>query len=202
MPSQDSEGDDGLDPAGVGSDYVGIDGESEGDHSDLFADLHEDDFRGDGLSRGADVGPGLTEPERELIDEQNRIRDLERARDRFESSSGLSALSGGGGGESAAERDAVAVIDAAGRFGLVETSEVDERERDDIIQALALHAQRDPKADSEYNFYAIIAKQATQGESILLTLKVPWEHREEVFRAIDTMPFSAMIRMTQIESMK
>jgi hypothetical protein len=200
MPSQDSEGDDGLDPEGVGPDLDGLDIESEGNHWELLEDVHGDDGEGDRPGRGFDAGPGLTEPEREAADERNRLRELERARDRFESATGLSDLGGGGGSGTSADRDALAVIDAAGRFGLDADSEVDEAERDRIREALALHATKPPKPDDEYNFFAIIAKQATQGTNVILTLKVPWEFREEVFRSLETMPFAANIRLTDIQA--
>ena len=107
-------------------------------------------------------------------------------------------MGSGGGGGSSADRDALAVIDAAGRFGLEDDSEVAEAERDRIREALALHAARPLKKEEEFNFYAIIAKQSTQGNSVILTLKVPWEEREEVFRSLDTMPFAATVTLNKI----
>lgn len=202
MPGEATEGDDGLDPEGLGSDLDGLDGESEGNHWELLNDVQTDDGESDWAGRGDNAGSGLTEPERELADERNRLRELERARDRFESATGLSDLGSGGGGLTSADRDALAVIDAARRFGLDDTSEVSELERDRIREALALHASKPPKPNDEFNFFAIIAKQTTQGTNVILTLKVPWEYREEVFRSLETMPFAANIHMTDIQAIE
>ena len=85
---------------------------------------------------------------------------------------------------------------AAEGFGL-EAGERDEQERAKIRELLAQIPPRQRKVD-EYSFYAIVQKQATAGRSIILNLQVPWEHRDEVFRALETMPFSAQVTMREL----
>jgi hypothetical protein len=186
VSERSAEGDDGVDF----------------DRDDLDSDsLHDRDFGGDGegerLGGNVDPGPGLTDPERELADELERTRELERARDRFERFARDSTVGGGGGGSSA-ERDALAVIDASERFG-VDDSEIAQKERDSITEALALHASKPAPPPDEFTFYAHVDKQQTAGKSIVLTLRVPWEHRWEVFKSLDEMPFSALIRLKKAE---
>ena len=147
--------------------------------------------------RVAYAGPGLTEPERELADEQERIRD------RFERLARDSGMGGGGGGL-ASDDDAMAVIDAADRFGvaaLEDDSEQTIQERERIAMALADFAVKAPKPANEYHFFGIIQKQSTTSQgNINLTIEVPWEHRHEVFRALAEMPFACLIRLTGAES--
>lgn len=107
---------------------------------------------------------------------------------------------GSGGGGSPEDEDVRAILLAAERFGL-EASERDEEERDSIRQALATH-QATPKRLDEYSFYAIVKSQQTSGQSIILTLRVPWEHRDEVFRALETMPFAAQVTMRELQGVK
>lgn len=196
MPYRYSEAGVGSDPEGDPDDYeFGVDAGEDDDGGVLSGDLG-----GDGVGRDIDPGPGLTESERELADELDRTRELESARLRFERAARDSEAGADGGRVGHLnDRDALAVIDAAGRFGLDEDlSDLDQAEISSITEALAVHAGRPAKDPSEYNFYAIIQNQTTRGNSVILTLKVPWEHRDEVFRALDTMPFSAMVKMTEI----
>jgi hypothetical protein len=75
---------------------------------------------------------------------------------------------------------------------------VAQKELDAISEALAIHAQLPPKKENVYEFYGVIATQSTKGTNVILTIKVPWEWREEVWRAMDTMPFAATIKMTDV----
>lgn len=125
---------------------------------------------------------------------------MERARDRIERLARDGDLGGGGGGGSPEDRDATAVILAAERFGL-EASDRDEDERNKIKAALATH-DAPAKRPDEFSFYAIVQKQQTAGRSIILNLQVPWEHRDEVFRALETMPFSAQVVMRELQGVK
>lgn len=198
MPGPAAEDDDGFD---IGSDLDDLeDGlRPDGfDESALREDVRPDDIESDGPSGGFDSGTGLTEPERELADELNRQRELGYAASRLERYAGNGSPGSGGGVGSPVDRDALAIIDAAGRFGLEDDDAQAQKERESITEALAIQAQAPPKRLDEYNFYAIIASQGTKGNSVILTLKVPWEHREEVFRAMDTMPFAAMVKMTEV----
>jgi hypothetical protein len=104
---------------------------------------------------------------------------------------------GSRGGESPEDRDARAVLVAAERFGL-ETSDRDREEEDAIKEALALHASLPPKDLKEYSFYAHVTSQQTAGRAIRLSLLVPWEHRDEVFRALETMPFAAQVTLREL----
>lgn len=196
MPDNPAEGDDGVDlngdQGGVG---IGFTADVEDDLGLLDGD-QRDHGEGEWTRRDFDPGEGLTEPERELADERNRIRELERARDRVERSARDGDLGGGGGGTSPEDRDAAAIILAAERFGL-EASERDEEERAKIKEALAVHSGPVKRPD-EYSFYAIVKSQQTAGQSIILNLRVPWEHRDEVFRALETMPFRAQVVMREL----
>ncbi len=108
-------------------------------------------------------------------------------------------MGGGGGTGSPGERDALAVIDAARRVGLEEDDDEAVAERERITAALAIHAERPQRNLDEYHFFAIITKQTADRQGDLaLTMKVPWEHREEVFRALETMPFQAMVTMREV----
>ncbi|MDA4120186.1 MAG: hypothetical protein OK436_06320, partial [Thaumarchaeota archaeon] len=146
-------------------------------------------------SRDFDPGPGLTEPERELADELERVRDLERARDRVGRLTGSGEVGYGGRGSSPEDRDALAIIDAAGRFGL-EVSDKDEEERQLVRQALAEFAAKPPKPVDEYQFMAIIEKQSTAGRKLILQLTIPWDFREEVFRSLESMPFTCKVTLS------
>lgn len=95
----------------------------------------------------------------------------------------------------------MAVIVAAERFG-VDATEQDERERAAIKEALAVSAQLDSKRLDEFSFYAIVKSQSTQGQSIILNLRIPWEHRDEVFRAMETMPFAAQVTMRELKGVR
>ena len=193
MPGGPTEGDGWVDREG---DHDGIDLSEAADGLDESV-LPGYDYESDRAGGGADSGTGLTEPERELADELDRTRALEATRDRFERFAGNGAMGGGRGTGSSVDRDALAIIDAAGRFGLDDDEET-EKERLAISDALAAAALAPPKKLDEYTFYAIVAEQKTRGNNILLTMKVPWEHREEVFRAMETMPFAAMVRMNEV----
>jgi hypothetical protein len=199
VSDETEQGDDGLDSESYGDDLESLDGSDVLDDRELQGDLHRDHDQSDLPGRGLILGEGLTEYERELADERNRIRELESTRDRFERFAGDGEL-GSGGGANAADRDALAVIDAAERFGLEEIDEHAQAELDSISEALAIQARALPKRLNEYEFYGIIAAQSTKGTNILLTIKVPWEWREEVFRAMDTMPFAATIKMTDVSA--
>jgi hypothetical protein len=105
----------------------------------------------------------------------------------------------GTGAGPSVDRDALAVIDAAGRFGILDLTDEELAEVDTITDALALHAAKPPDDPDVYRFYAVITKQGTTATGqITLTMTVPWEHHDEVFRALDTMPFTAMVKMTEI----
>jgi hypothetical protein len=109
-------------------------------------------------------------------------------------------LGGGGRGETAIDRDALAVIDASERFGVdQDTSEVAETEREAIAEALAIQAKRRTARLAEYNFYATVNRTTTQGNSLLVTLKVPWEFKDEINRALNTLPWNCMVKMTEID---
>jgi hypothetical protein len=196
VPKGPAAGDDGDDHQGD------LDHLPTSNGADGFDDpgVHHRDLGGDGegewAGRDVDPGPGLTEPERELADELNRIRELDRARDRVERLAGDGPPGRGGRGASPEDRDALAIIAAAERFGL-EASEKDREERDLIKTALASRGS-EPKRPDEYSFYAIISKQTTEGRSIVLNLRVPWEFKDEVFRALETMPFAAQVTMREL----
>ena len=103
----------------------------------------------------------------------------------------------GGGGTDA---DALAVIDAAARFGtdaLADDSDEATLERQRISQALLENARK-PKPDPDtYVFYASVTKQSTNTQgNILLSLEVPWECRHQVFKALEVMPFSCLVKLT------
>ena len=153
--------------------------------------------------RDAYAGPGLTDPERELADERNRIRELERTRDRFERFAADRGL-GGGRGTSVGDDDALAIIDAAARFGAsaVDDSDAVIQERERIAAILTDFAQRDPKPKDEYHFYAVVNKQSTdRNGNINLVLSVAWEQRAEVFRAMEQIPFQCFIRMSSVQGL-
>jgi hypothetical protein len=196
VPDRQPEADDGFDHDGDLDDLSGGNGADGLDDQSLLDGDGRGDGEGEWVSRDFDPGPGLTEPERELADELNRTRELERARDRVERLARGSAM-GGGGGESPEDRDALAVLVAAERFGL-ETSDRDREEENSIKEALALHASQGPKNLSEYSFYAHVTSQQTAGRAIRLSLLVPWEHRDEVFRALETMPFAAQVTLREL----
>lgn len=200
MPRNDSAGDDHGDLDGDREDFGSGDGTDAWDDDGLHDSDSGRDEPGDGPSGGFDAGTGLTEPERELADELNRRRELAATRSRFERAAGNGPLGDGGGGF-AVDHDALAVIDAARRFGVDEAEDAAAyAEREAITAALAASAERPPKQLDQYDFYAIIDKQATtKMGNISLTLLVPWEFHEEVFRALETMPFRAMVRMTEVE---
>lgn len=200
MPRKTESGDDGLDSEGDFDDLSSLEGPDGLDDQDLFDDLLRDDEESDRPGRSPLDGSGLTDPERELADRLERVRERERIATRYQRLARDGPMGNGGGGGSSADRDALAIIEAAGRFGLDEDDQVAAEERSTIARALTAYTTRPPKNLSEYNFYAIIAKQATQGTNVLLTLKVPWEHRDEVFRALDTMPFAAMVKITEVQS--
>lgn len=201
MPSDSESGDDGLDSESYGDDLEGGEGTDFRDDPELLADVLADDLEGDRPGRGFDVGPGLTESERELADERNRIRELESARDRFERFAGDGELGSGGRTGSPADRDALAIVEAAERFGVDEDDEQANAELESIAEALSIQAKALPKRLSEYEFYGIIGSVATRGTNIVLTMKIPWEFREEVWRAADTMPFAATIKMTEVSGL-
>ena len=149
------------------------------------------------------VGPRLTESERELADELERRRELARHRDRLERSARDGAVGSGGGGVAASDDDAMAIILAARRLGddagLDQTPET-LAERELIAEALATYARRPTRDPDEYVFYAVIDKQTTNRDgNLVIQMTVPWDHRHEVFRALETMPFAAMITMRGVE---
>lgn len=200
MPDQTEQGDDGFDRDGDETGLRSLESPDGDDHRDVFDDLPEDDGTGDGPGRSPHAGEGLTDAEREQLDELERIRAAEGARDRYERSAGLSQLGGGGRGETAIDRDALAVIDASERFGVdQDTSEVAETEREAIAEALAIQAKRRTARLAEYNFYATVNRTTTQGNSLLVTLKVPWEFKDEINRALNTLPWNCMVKMTEID---
>ncbi|MDA4119768.1 MAG: hypothetical protein OK436_04185 [Thaumarchaeota archaeon] len=192
MSDRGSEDGDGLDFDRDPDDLPGSNGTDGGDDPGVLGG----DEGGEWPGRDFDPGPGLTEPERELADELERIRELERARDRVGRLTGSGEVGYGGGGSSPEDRDALAIIDAAGRFGL-EVSEKDEEERQLVKQALADFAALPPKKVNEYTFLAIVEKQATAGRKLVLSLAVPWECRDEVFRSLETMPFSCKVTLSE-----
>ena len=192
MPDRESENGNGLDFDGDADD-LGLSDFTDGEHDQSVLGGDEG---GEWPGRDFDPGPGLTEPERELADELERVRDLERARDRVGRLTGSGAVGDGGGSSSPEDRDALAIIDAAGRFGL-EVSEKDEEERQLVKQALADFASLPPKKVNEYTFLAIVEKQATAGRKLVLSLAVPWECRDEVFRSLETMPFSCKVTLSE-----
>jgi hypothetical protein len=198
MSDESTEGDGDLDSPGYGEDHDGSFSADVGDEQELLDHLQGDHRESDGPGRSAPDWSGLTEPERELADERNRIRELETTRDRLERFAGDGELGGGRGTGSPADRDALAVIEAAERFGVDEDDEQAQRELDAISEALAIHAERPPKPENVYEFYGIVSGQTTKGTNVILTIKVPWEWREEVWRAMDTMPFATTIRMTDV----
>lgn len=198
MPEGPAAGDGDRHHDGNGDDYQGSDQTDGGNDGDLQDGDLGSSGEGDGLGRGTYAGEGLTEPERELADELERTRGLEAARDRLERLAGDGPDGGGGG--SVVDRDALAVIDAAGRFGVDEDTEEASQERAAIAAALALHAIAPPPDPKVHTFPALISKQETRGTSIVLTMRVPWECREVVFNAMETMPFNAVVQMTEIES--
>lgn len=71
-------------------------------------------------------------------------------------------------------------------------------ERERIAEALAQRAAKPDHTPGEYKFYAVITKQSTIKQNVVLTLEVPWEHRHQVFKALETMPFSAMVTMNEV----
>ena len=185
------------------------DGDTESGGNDLDGDLGfiHDFAQGSGGEvdhddRIALAGEGLTADERELADERDRIRELERTRDRFERFAGDRGMGDGGGGLATAN-DALAVIDASERFGVAALEDDSEQtllERQRIAEALAEYARKPSRPADEYSFYAVIQKQGTTSQgNISLNLEVPWEHRHEVFRALGEMPFACLIKMTGAE---
>jgi hypothetical protein len=192
MPDDGPETDDGLDFDRDTDDLPSSNGSNGGDDPLVLGG----DEAGEWPSRDFDPGPGLTEPERELADELERVRDLERARDRVGRLTGSGEVGYGGRGSRPEDRDALAIIDAAGRFGL-EVSDKDEEERQLVKQVLADHAALPPKKLDEFTFMAIIEKQSTAGRKIVLQLTIPWESREEVFRSMETMPFNCMVTISE-----
>lgn len=197
----DPTGPDDLDdPEGYGGGLRSVESSDGDDHRDLLDDVPEDDRESDGPGRGSNAGQGLTDAEREQLDELERIRAAEGARDRYERSTGLSELGGGGGGETAIDRDALAVIDAAERFGVdPDTSQQAEAERGKIAEALTIHAKKKNARLSEFNFYATIARTTTQGNSLMVTMKVPWEFKDEVNRALGSLPWNCFVTMKEVD---
>jgi hypothetical protein len=188
MPERDTSGDDEVD---FDSDDVDREG------------VHGLDLGGDGAADSVDGGAvgwtGLTEPERELADELDRIRGLEATRDRFVRDAGIGPGSGGSGAVSGIDRDALAIVQAAGRFGGVELTDEEMAEVEAITDALAQHAVEPPPDPDVYRFRAVIVKQGTTATGqISLTMTIPWEYHDEVFRSLDTMPFTARIEMTGV----
>lgn len=98
----------------------------------------------------------------------------------------------------------MAVIDAAERFGtdaLADDSDEAVLERARISTALAEHAQRPSPPPDEYRFFGIVSKQQTTNQgNLLLTMEVPWEHRHQVWKALETMPFACMVTMKGVEA--
>lgn len=65
---------------------------------------------------------------------------------------------------------------------------------------MAESALKPPLPAGQYQFNGIVTKQATNNSgNLILTVEVPWEHRGEVFRALDEMPFACLIHMTGTE---
>src|SRR3974390_20154 len=194
MPERSAERDGDLDHQGDGDHYDPGD-EADGGADRQFPDSFERSRdEGDLAGGGADLGEGLPEPERELADELERRRGLEAARHRLERLAG-DGTDGRRGG-SLVDRDALGVIAAARDFGVDEDTAEAEAERLAITDALLEAAQQPPPDPSVHTFAALISKQETRGTSIVLTLRIPWEHRDAVFRAMETMPFSAMVSLT------
>lgn len=95
----------------------------------------------------------------------------------------------------------MAIIDASRRFG--ELDEEDQEERVRIADALAIHAHLPSKQLGEYQFYGIVTSQATtQSGQIKLSIVVPWEFREEVWAALETMPFKAMFQVREVSPVR
>jgi hypothetical protein len=200
MPDGPTVGDDGDDFQGYGGGFGSVESPDGDDHRDLLNDLPEDDGTSDGPGRSPHVGEGLTDLERDQLDELERIRAAEGARDRFERSTGLSELGSGGRGETAIDRDALAVIDAAERFGVdPDTSEQAEAERGAIAEALAITAKKRNAKRAEHTFYATIARTTTQGNSLMVTMKVPWEFKDQVNKALDTLPWNCLVTMKEVD---
>ena len=97
----------------------------------------------------------------------------------------------------------MAVIDAAERFGadaLADDSEEAIRERARISTALAEHARKPTPPVDEYRFFGIVSKQSTSNQgNLILTMEVPWEHRHQVWKALESMPFACMVTMKGVE---
>lgn len=104
---------------------------------------------------------------------------------------------GGRSGAGGIESDALAIIHASQRFG--ELDEEDQEERTRIADALAIHAQLPSRQIGEYDFYGVITGQSTTATGqIKLSVTVPWECREDIWQALETMPFKAQFRMREL----
>jgi hypothetical protein len=94
----------------------------------------------------------------------------------------------------------LAVIDAADRFGVdPDTSEQAEKERGVIAEALAISAKKRNAKLAEHTFYATIQRTTTQGNSLMVTMKVPWEFKDQVNKALDSLPWNCLVTMKEVD---
>lgn len=94
----------------------------------------------------------------------------------------------------------MAVIDAAERFGVdLDRSEQAEAERGKIAEALSIVARKRNARLAEHTFYATIARTTTQGNSLMVTMKVPWEFKDQVNKALDTLPWNCLVTMKEVD---
>ena len=183
-------------PNRPGDDGEGLTGLDEVDDEGVLDDLLADDQGRDGFGGDLDFGEGLTAPERELADERNRTAEREAAFNRLERFARDGEM-GGRGGAGSVESDALAIIEAAGRFG--ELDEDDDAERHKIADALSIHSSRPSKQIGEYQFFGIINSLATTATGqFKIVVTIPWEFREEVLAALETMPLKAMFNVREI----
>lgn len=64
---------------------------------------------------------------------------------------------------------------------------------------LTAHSLKPPPKAGEYVFPAVVTSQSlTRAGDIKLTMTVPWASRDEVFAALEKMPFACAMRLSEI----